>query len=398
MKRVVITGASVVSPIGSSPDKFFAALESGQKGINRIQGFDTEYFPSDFGAEVKTGEQNNSGVDRKEKFISQCLEQLATDCPGIHRYQPEQRFMNLGAGIDYFDLPGYVSSASESSPQWLQYSMNTHLMTERLAAAHDIKGGFTVNVSACVASSQAIGFSYRMLSNTSKKMAVITGGCDSMLNHLHYMGFYKLGALSCWEGEADSSCRPFDRDRCGLVLGEGAAAFLLQDESDADRQKVLAEIVGYASTMDAYMITDPDPTGRALASAAVNAIKEAGLTPDEIDCVHLHGTGTIKNELAEASAMKSIFGSRYQSVPVFSLKGQVGHLIAACGAVEMLGVIYSLLHQVVPPTINFEEPDPDVPLMVVNKGPLEMRIKNVLKLNAAFGGQNTALVVKRYEP
>jgi 3-oxoacyl-[acyl-carrier-protein] synthase II len=211
------------------------------------------------------------------------------------------------------------------------------------------------------------------------------------------MGFQKLGALSAWEGRPEEACRPFDRKRCGLVLGEGAALFALQRADDAPPGSALAEIAGYASTMDAHMVTDPDPAGTGLAAAGRKALDEAGLTPDDIDCVHLHGTGTLKNEPAEAAAMRLLFPDRWRSVPVYSMKGQVGHLIAGCGAMEMVGVLYSLLSGTAPPTVNFREQDPEAPLRVITGEPLSMEIRTVLKLNAAFGGQNTALVVKRHE-
>jgi 3-oxoacyl-[acyl-carrier-protein] synthase II len=145
------------------------------------------------------------------------------------------------------------------------------------------------------------------------------------------------------------------------------------------------------------MVTDPHPDGTFLAKAALNAIKQAGITPDEIDCVHAHETGTYRNALAETHALKIIFDERYTEIPVFSLKGQVGHLIGACGALEILGVIDSLLYQRVLPTVNFYDKDPEVPLNVITEKPLNMKINYILKLNAAFGGQNSALVFKRYE-
>ncbi len=144
------------------------------------------------------------------------------------------------------------------------------------------------------------------------------------------------------------------------------------------------------------MVTDPEPSGRSLAAAALAAIADAGITPDRIDCVHLHGTGTPKNDAAEARALGLVFGARTPELPVFSLKGQVGHLVGACGAVELLAVLDSIAHQRVLPTVNFAEADPEVPLRVVRDAPLSLRVDNVLKLNSGFGGQNSALVVRRH--
>lgn len=216
-----------------------------------------------------------------------------------------------------------------------------------------------------------------------------------MLSHLHYMGFYNLGALSDWAGEASGACRPFDRRRCGLVIGEGAAVYLLEDEAQADPAKILCRLSGYASTMDAYMVTDPDPSAVRLAEAALLAIADAGLSPDDIDSVDLHGTGTVKNALAEAKALEIVFPGRWRDIPVFALKGQIGHLIGACGAMELLGVIDTLREQRILPSANCDEPDPELPLNIVRGQPLAMPIRHILKLNAAFGGQNTALVLSQ---
>jgi 3-oxoacyl-[acyl-carrier-protein] synthase II len=170
----------------------------------------------------------------------------------------------------------------------------------------------------------------------------------------------------------------------------------MQRLEDADPSMISAEIAGYASTMDSYMVTDPQPEGTALAAAALEAIEAAGITPEDIDCAHLHETGTMKNGPAEAKAMRKIFGKRFSEIPVFSLKGQTGHLIGACGAIEVVAAVHSLRTQMVLPTVNFEEPDDEVPLRVVRDAPLHHPIKYVLKLNSAFGGQNAALVLKRY--
>ena len=314
----------------------------------------------------------------------------------IQHYPPEDRILNLGTGIDYFDIVSYVDSDDARSGNWDNYCKRSYKAVEQLAARYQIEGGFSVNVAACVASTQAMGLSFRMLQHTKNKI-VITGGFDSMLCHLHFMGFYKLGAFAEWAGEPGEACRPFDKNRSGLVLGEGGIAFVFQREEEADQADILAEVAGYSSTMDAYMVTAPDPEGKTLANAAISAIKEAGITPQDIDCVHLHGTGTPMNAPAESKAMELIFGHRFKEVPVFSLKGQIGHLIGACGAMEMIGVIYSLQNQKVPATVNFNDPDPEVPLRVIKDQPLDLKINFVLKLNSSFGGQNTALVLKKYE-
>jgi 3-oxoacyl-[acyl-carrier-protein] synthase II len=396
--RVVITGVGVCSPIGTGIAEFTAGLESGCMGIGTITHYDATGFPLKYAGEAKQGGNVltfHPEVDRKAEFMREAIRQLLAGGERLQTYRPEDRFLNLGTGIDYFDIEGYVNSGDAASGRWPPHCKRSLRFVHELADENDIRGGTTANLSACVASTQAIGLSYRMLAELPDKAAV-TGGTDSMLNPLSYMGFYKLGAFSQWKGEAGKSCRPFDKNRSGLVIGEGAAAFLMQRLEDAEPSMIQAEVAGYASTMDSYMITDPQPEGTALARAALEAIQSAGITPDDIDCAHLHETGTLKNAPAESKAMQKIFGERYSEVPVFSLKGQTGHLIGGCGAVEIVAAMHSLTTQSVLPTVNFEEPDDEVPLRIVRGEPLRLKIEYVLKLNSAFGGQNAALVLRRY--
>lgn len=398
MNRIVITSAGTASPIGSSVKEFMKNLELGYQGISIIQNFDTDYFPTKYGAEVKEKNQvvmYDEMTDRKALFINTAVDELVHNSD-LSQYKPEKIAMHIGAGIDFFDLVSYVKSQNYKTKNWKEYCKRSNQIVNELTKKYNIKGGSSTNVSACVASTQAIGLSYRILKNNSN-MAIITGGFDSMLCHLHYLGFYKLGALSNWEGKPEEACRPFDKNRCGLVIGEGAVTFLLQEDKMAKKNEILAEIVGYASSMDSYMVTDPHPDGTYLAQASLDAIEEAGIKPKDIDCVHVHGTGTFRNELAESKAMKLIFGELSSELPVFSLKGQIGHLIGACGAMEILAVIDAFKNQRVLPTINFKDADNDVPLNVIKDKPLNKKIKYILKMNAAFGGQNTAIVLKKYE-
>ncbi|MCW5203555.1 hypothetical protein VU12_11535 [Desulfobulbus sp. US4] len=394
-QRVVITGAGVVSPIGSGLDQFLENLEKGVAGIRNIENFNTQFFPVSTAAEAKKDDsviRTKLPVDRKDLFIRTAVAELMQG----RTIDPEKTAMHIGTGIDYFDLVSYIGSDDSGQGKWQAYCPHANASIDQLAKKYRIRGGHSTNVSACVASTQAMGLAFRLIRDGEKER-IITGGYDSMLCHLHYMGFYKLGALSDWSGDPAEACRPFDKNRRGLVLGEGAVALMLENAAHADPTKIMAEVAGYSATMDSHMVTEPHPEGKYLAQAALEAIEQAKISPQDIDCVHLHGTGTLKNALSEARALEIIFGQRFKEIPVFSLKGHIGHLIGACGAMEMLGVIYSLQEQQVLPTCNFTTPDPEVPLRVVRNEPLNMAIRYVLKLNSAFGGQNTAFVLKRYE-
>jgi len=389
MSRVFITAASVTTPIGCTVEDFYNGIANKKKGIIPIPEFNA--FPINFGGAIT--EFNNQNWDRKHELFEKTLEQLFAAKSSVSAFPENNRILSVGAGIDYFDIKKYIDSDDSKKNNWRPYSKNSYQMLKVIAEQKRIRGGTFVNVAACVASSQAMGLAYRILKKEPQKI-IITGGVDSMLNHLHFMGFYKLGALTTWRGAAEDSCRPFDINRCGIALGEGCALFAFQNEATIGASEILAEICGYASSIDAYSVTDPDPEGTAILEACASAINEAGISADEIDAVHLHGTGTIKNDIAEANAIKKIFGGRYSEVPVFSLKGQTGHLISACGAVEMLAVLYSLKYQKMPVTVNCEKIDPALGLRVIQQNELKMKIKYILKLNAAFGGQNTAFVVK----
>jgi 3-oxoacyl-[acyl-carrier-protein] synthase II len=393
MHKVYITSGGAVSPLGTGWHENMRNLAVGFKGTAAIENFDTSYYPVNHGGEAR---QNNSvimteaAIDRKALFMKDSVAEVITNS-AFTKYEPIHRALFLGAGIDYFDLLGYLSN---SKANWKEYCYRSSEVVKSLAVEHDISGGYFTNVSACVASAQAIGLAFRLL-RRSPEMAIIAGGFDSMLSPLHYLGFYKLGALSNWAGDPKEACRPFDKNRCGLVIGEGASAYLLESDVNARTADALAEIVGYSSSMDSYMVTDPHPEGALLAQAALRAIEQAGITPDDVDCVHTHETGTFRNALAEAQALKKVFGARYTEIPVYSLKGQVGHLIGACSALEILGVIDSLLYQRILPTVNYFDRDPDVGLNVITEKQLSMDIQYVLKLSAAFGGQNSALVFKK---
>jgi 3-oxoacyl-[acyl-carrier-protein] synthase II len=400
INKVVITGVGAVSAIGSNYAQIIDGIKNGNTGIDIIQNYTLKDFPFLIGAEVKGNRlslDENPGVDRKELFLNKAIDELFKNNPSIDEFRDEERILNLGIGIDFFDKNNHLLKDDYKSETWQANSSGTYDLVGRLTKRFFINGGFNINVAGSVAASHAIGLSYRMLQYFNDWKMIIAGGADSMFNSNHYLGFHKLGSLADWKGNPSEACRPFDKKRCGIVLGEGAAVFSIQNEKDTDPKNILAEIVGYSSTIDSSLGIQPESDGKMLAKAALQAITDACITPKDIDCVHMHGTGTYKNEISEANALKIVFGDRYTKIPVFSFKPQVGHLVAACGAIEMVGVLYSILTQSVPPTINYEFPDPDVPLNVIKDKPLQTNIKYVLKLNSAFGGQNTAFIIKRYD-
>lgn len=397
---VVITGMGVHSPLGCSFAESLQQLARGVRCVDDIQNFDTTGYPMKAAGEVRhkgAVVRTPPDVDRKIRFLDGALEELRLATGFDTRYAPSELIMNMGCGVDHVDMEGLFTRKEYLLPSTtpLQTHHKTAQQMNHLALKYRAQGGCHLFVSACVASTQAIGLSYRMLKSGMDR-AVLTGGTESMISHINYIGFYLLGAMASGFPSPEA-CKPFDRRRNGTVLGEGAAAILLESSRRARRDTILAEICGYGSTNDAYSVTDPDPSARQLARAIEIALQEAQIGAEMIDCLHLHGTGTPKNDPAEYRALQLVFGDRLAGLPVFSMKGQIGHLIASCGAMELLGVLHSIQHQEVLPTINFSEPDPEAPFFVVKDKPLSLPVRYVLKLNSAFGGENTALVIKKYE-
>lgn len=397
---VVITGIGTRSPLGCTLQECFENLRLGTRCVQDIENFKTDGFVQRAAGEVRrNGEvvKTPSGVDRKALFLEESVKDLSDSTYFRQRYNPEEIVLNTGGGLDYVDIETFFKKGEFRTPAGgeLPSHFKSGELIKEIAAKFNISGGTNIFMAACAASSQAIGTSFRMVSRGITKAAV-TGGSDSMINYINYVGFQKLGAMT-EDTNSPYACKPFDLRRSGTVLGEGALVMLLEESSNARSEDIFAEIKGYATSMDSYAVTDPDPEGGALADAINRALADAEITPHMIDCVHLHGTGTPKNAPAEYAALSKVFGDRVHSLPVYSMKGQIGHLIGSCGAMEMLGAIYSLKNQVVLPTINYNEKDPKAPLYVIKDEPLKMSIKYLLKTNSSFGGENSAIVLKKWE-
>ncbi|MFA5712917.1 MAG: beta-ketoacyl synthase N-terminal-like domain-containing protein [Bacteroidales bacterium] len=371
--RVVITGLAFRTPLGCTIEEAMANIESGTRRIARVENIDlvTEGFNG-------AGEVRHRGkviksdhtIDRKIQFFEESLKELESSTSLHSRYSPNDIVLNIGSGIDYIDIEAIFKERESvfKEKRGEKVFFKSFEQISNIALKSPILGGINLFTAACVASTQAIGSSYRMIKEGYRK-AAITGGSDSMVNHINYRGFQDLGAMTP-PSNPPFACRPFDKERNGTALGEGALLMLLEESSQANPNSILGEIAGYGTTMDSYAITDPDPSAIPLSKAIKKALAEAQITPQKIDAVHLHGTGTAKNAPAEYRALQIVFGERVSTLPVFALKGQIGHLIGSCGAVEMLAVIHSLQNQVTLPTVNFTTPDPEAPLFVVREKPL----------------------------
>lgn len=421
MNRVVITGVGVVSPNGIGLDIFSAALRAGKSGLGEIDLFDAremkarivgqireeklsfpEGFPGVYGEFPELEGQSDrkllfgavafleaiSGID--EGHLRECAVNLGTSLESFHI----AKLFDLSPGK--FDIDAYAAGLDGSLRQsYLQTPLD--FLGRAITRRYNLAGPNLLNCSACTASTQAIGHSFQMI-RAGRCRRIIAGGMDSMLNPLGLGGFSVLGALSTQNHLGTKAIRPFDLWREGTVLGEGAAILVLEDlETALERgAPIFAEILGYASTFDAFKLSEPDPNGRGIAKAMEKAITMSGLSIESVDYISAHGTGTPLNDRIETAAIKNLFGKRAYEIPVSSIKSMIGHLIGASGAVEVAAILCMLKDGFVAPTINLEHPDKECDLDYVANAMRPADLKICLKNSMGFGGQNAALVLGRF--
>jgi 3-oxoacyl-[acyl-carrier-protein] synthase II len=272
-----------------------------------------------------------------------------------------------------------------------------HTTARHLAEAFDLQGPNFTCLTACAASSQAIGEAVAMIRYGDADL-MLSGGAHSMIHPLGVTGFNLLTALSTNNADPTKASRPFDRNRDGFVLGEGSGMIVLEELEHAKKRgaTIYAELTGYGTTADAYRVTDSHPEGRGAIACIANALADAGLTPQDIGYVNAHGTSTQVNDRVESVAIKKLFGDHAYKTPISSSKSMLGHLIAAAGVVELIISIMTIRNGVMPPTINYETPDPDCDLDYIPNTAREKRVDHVLSNSFGFGGQNISLVVSRF--
>ncbi|HOX45439.1 MAG TPA: beta-ketoacyl-[acyl-carrier-protein] synthase family protein [Myxococcota bacterium] len=422
-RRVVVTGCGVVSPIGVGRQEFFAGLREGRSGIGPIRSFDAATFPTRIAgqvpplprAELDLPADQRAALLRDPKSLFGLLagrEALAQAFPGSRasaHHAPRRVGLVLAAGLEIFNLGDLAEQVRAGRLDYALLAEAVRAQRERslvqipadlgarcLAAELGGQGLFAVNLSACAAGSQAIGEAFLAVQDGLLDCA-LTGGYDSMVNPLGVGGFCMLEALSRSNELGPAASRPFDRARDGFVLGEGAAALVLEEREAARRRgaPILAELRGYASTLDAFRVSDPAPDQAQAARAMRLALERAGIAPGELDYINAHGTGTRKNDPSEAAAIRQVLGQAAPRVPVSSTKSQLGHLIGAAGAVELVAVLWALEAQLLPATLNLTDPDPECALCHVPLAPRSARVRTCLSNSFGFGGQNAALVVSR---
>ncbi len=421
-KRVVITGTGIISPIGSGKQEFIHSLKTATSGVGPITLFDASHFSTTIAAEVKDFNPGNflqgmkilNMTDDRRVLFANCASVLAVEDAGltIREISTLRGGVILGSGIHPI-VPGVESTIAQGmiygsqekmrakaqgleerkeSPLWNRVSLGALSVAQH----YKIHGPCYTVVSACAASSEAIGQSFRLIQRGEVDF-IISGGYDSMINPFGVQGFCGLGTMSSQNDQPQKAMKPFDRKRDGFVLGEGAGIVILEEYEHALARgaSFYGEVIGYGTSLDAFSVADPHPDGTGAVLAMRRAIADAGLSPSDIDYINAHGTATIKNDKIETSAIKKVLGEHAYKIPVSSTKSMIGHQVAAAGSLELIATILAMDNNFVPPTINYETPDPTCDLDYVPNSAREYSCRYALSNSFGFGGQNSTIIVKK---
>lgn len=410
MERVVITGMGAVTPIGNDVASFWEGLKTGKNGIGPISHFDTTNFKAKLAAEVKDFDpalyMDKREAKRMDHYchfaVAAAKQAFAQSGLTEGSFDPYRSGVFFGSGVGGLkvfedELPKMLEKGpSRVSPLCIP-EMIANMGAAHISMALGFKGESICPVTACATGNHAIGEAYRAIKHGYQDV-MIAGGAEASIIPIATAGFQNMKALHTGE-DPDAASVPFDARRSGFVMGEGAGAVVLESLSHAKARgaTILAEVVGYGATSDAYHITAPDPEGAGGAKAMELAIADAGMTPDQIDYINAHGTSTPINEKIETMAIKKAMGDAAYKVHISSTKSMTGHLLGAAGAVEAIACVLAMQHSLVPPTINYKEPDPDCDLDITPNHAVEAPIRAALSNSLGFGGHNAALVFRRME-
>jgi len=411
-RRVVITGYGVISPIGIGIDDFWNSLASGKSGISKVSSFDASQFSTQICAEVKNF-QPEKYIDKKKIRKMDRFSQLAFATAkiaiedaklDIKKEDPFRVGVIVGSGIGGLSTVAAEHKVLlEKGPRRVSPFMIPMLITNiaagEIAIAYNIQGPNYSLSSACATSNHTVGDALRLI-HYGDADVIIAGGSEAAVTPLGLAGFCSARALSTRNDDPEHASRPFDKERDGFVMGEGAGIVILEslDHALSRGASIRAELIGYGATNDAYHITAPSPDGKSAARAISNALADGGVKPQEVDYINAHGTSTPLNDKVETLAIKKVFGDYAYKIPVSSNKSMIGHLLGAAGVVELIATILSMEKEMVPPTINYEFPDPECDLDYVPNKARPKKINIALSNSLGFGGHNATLVVRKYRP
>jgi len=408
-RRVVITGLGCVTALAESADELFAALCEGKSGISTIESFDTGAYPVKFGGEIRNfdvtkyvDQRESKRMDRFTQFAMAAAKQ-AVDDSGLDFSKEDI----LRAGVIVGTGIGGIKEIEEQHKRLLKKGPNkvspfcvprlmANAASGNIAISYGLRGPNFCVSSACASGNHAIGEAFSNIV-ARRSDIMITGGAEAALTPIGLASFCAARSLSTRNDNPQGASRPFDRDRDGFVLSEGAGVLVLEEEKRAKKRgaNIYAELLGYSATDDGYHITAPLPDGNVAAAAMKLALTDAGIETEKIDYINAHGTGTELNDIAESAAIKFVFGRRAYKIPISSTKSSLGHLLGASGAVELIICVKAINKSTVPPTINLENPDErcDLEMDFVPLSARQAKVNIAMSNSFGFGGHNSCLVV-----
>ena len=416
-RRVVVTGLGLITPVGNSVEATWSALMSGRNGVDFIKKFDTEKFPVKFAAEVKEFDPLKFIAKKEARkmgafihyAIAAASEAMAdsgfelTEAGKFPDNIAENAGTYISSGIgDFWAIEREHSKLLNEGPDRVSpffiVSAIVNLAAGQVSIRYGAKGPNSATATACSAGAHAIGDSFKIIQRGDADV-MICGGAESAITPMSVAGFASMRALSTRNDDPQHASRPFERDRDGFVIGEGAGILILEELELAKRRgaRIYAELLGYGMTADAFHLTMPDETGSGAIRVMQKTIRDAGIQPEEVGYINAHGTSTPYNDKFETVAIRQTFGKHAYKLAVSSTKSMTGHLLGAAGGIEGVFSVLSLYRKVLPPTINYVNPDPDCDLDYVPNEPRHAEVEYALSNSFGFGGTNAALLFKRYE-
>ncbi len=408
-KRVVVTGMGVVAPSGIGKNNFWNGLISAKSFASRITFFDPDGYRTQIAAEIKDFEPSKymsskdaRRYDRYTQFGVAAAKEAIEDS-GLSEEAVAKAGVIVASGVGGISsLEKEIKVLNSKGPSrvspFLVPMMIADTLSGTIATLYGAKGPNFGTVSACASSAHAMIVACNLIKNEDVDV-VITGGSEAPISPISVAAFGNMKALSTRNDEPDRASRPFDKDRDGFVMGEGAGILVFESLESALKRgaKIYAEVKGYGMTADAYHMVQPDPEGNGAANAMRLALKSSGLSIDKLDYVNTHGTSTPVGDLAEVRAIKKVFGDRSKDIVINSNKSEIGHLLGAAGAVEFIASVLSVNKSMLPPTVNLDNYDPEIDLNCVPNKPLKVEIRNFISNSFGFGGHNASIVAGRFE-
>lgn len=410
-RRVVVTGMGVISPLGNTVLEFWESLCKGKSGIDTITRFDITDFSTKFAGCVDNfdpedymDKKDARRMDRYTHYAMAATRMAMQEANfDMKQIDKERLGVVLGTGVGGIETmeeqkEKLISRGPGRISPFFVPMMISNMAAGQIAIAIEAKGVNTTVVTACASATNAIGEAYRMIKDD-RADVIVAGGSEAAVTPLALAGFCAMRALSTRNEDPKGASRPFDKDRDGFVMGEGAGILILEDYEHAIKRdaNILAEVVGYGLTADAYHITAPAPEGEGAARAMALAIQDAGIEPNMIDYINAHGTSTPYNDEFETMAIKTVFGDHAYKLCISSTKSMTGHLLGASGGIEAVATVLSLVNQYVHPTINYETADPNCDLDYVPNNGRKTNIQYAISNSFGFGGQNASLLFKRFD-